>query len=64
MSGSTLVGVPHERAGPLGSHLRDFATLLQVLGEVPEMGKSRADLGGAIRNNKTLPRGGRDLEKV
>lgn len=45
-----LVGVPHERAGPLGSHLRDFICLLQVLGEVPELGKDRRDLDRAIRN--------------
>lgn len=38
------------RAGPLGSHLRDFATLLQVLGDVPEMGKDRVGLDRAIRN--------------
>ena len=36
---------PARGAGPLGSHRQDFICLLQVLGEVPDLGKDRVELG-------------------
>ena len=42
-----LVGVPHAAQGRVlsGPIYGDFATLLQVLGEVPDLGKDRVELG-------------------